>query len=251
MAKFVDIHAHILKQYYGEVLEDVITRAKDTIIIINSVDIATSIEAIKIAKTHENIYASIGVHPSEVEKTAQSDLKILEELVESEKVIAIGETGLDLYWRKDNLEKQLMFFNFHINLSRKTGKPLIIHSRSAEKEVYDNLKDKEANFIMHCYSGEEHLLRKFLKLGGYFSFGGVISFKKAHNARKLVDLVPLDRILTETDSPYLSPEPVRGKKNEPFNIRYIVDIISKIKGVESEKTKNIIYSNLLFKFDLK
>lgn len=247
--KYIDSHAHILSEYYDD-LEEVIEKSSDTLVIINGVNLDSNYEILKLVKNNVNLYGALGIHPSEVPNCDLKDLDNIETNLNNEKIIAVGETGLDLYWDKTHFDKQVEFFKKHIELSIKYNKPLIIHSRNAEEEIYEILKEyKNLKFIMHCYGGSLELAKKFIELGGLIGIGGVVTFKNAKDLQSIVKGIELDCLITETDSPYLAPEPNRGKKNEPGNIKYIVKKIAEIKGLSEEEVKHKIYNNFMRQFD--
>ncbi len=199
------------------------------------------------------IYISAGIHPCYINKTTNNDFKVLSEQAKDNQVIAIGETGLDYYHEKDNKDKQQQSFAKHINLSIEIKKPLIIHTRNAKKDTIDIMYSEGANNtkgVMHCFTESLDMARKALDLGFYISFSGVITFKNASRIREIAEFVPLDRILIETDSPYLTPEPFRGKTNFPNYVQYIAKEVANIKNISLEDTGRITSNNFYSLFNL-
>ncbi len=251
MSKYVDSHAHLINKYYND-LEDLINNIDDTIVIINGIDYESNAEILNIIDKKPNLYGALGIHPTDVDNHSFEELKEVFKKTKNKKVIAIGETGLDLYWDKNNLEKQKKFFKLHLDEARKRKKPVIIHSRGAEEEVYEILKDyKDVKSILHCFGGDLETAEKFIGLGALIGIGGVVTFKNAKELQKIVKSIDIENIITETDSPFLSPEPNRGKRNEPSNIKYIVRKIADLKGLNDIEVKEAIYKNFKRQFDLK
>lgn len=252
MNKFIDSHAHILREYYPRDKNEVIKNSENTIIIINGVDLESNKEILKTIIKNDNTYGALGIHPTEVNDYELSDLESVFESLDNDKIIAVGETGLDLYWNKDNFEKQKEFFVKHIEKAIEHNLPVIIHSRNAEEEVYEIIKGyKDLKSILHCYGGNLETAQKFVKLGSLIGIGGVVTFKKSYQLQEIVKKININNLITETDSPYLSPEPYRGKRNEPKNVEYIVEKIAEIKGEKPNKIKELIYNNFVREFDLK
>ena len=198
------------------------------------------------------VYGTYGIHPHESKKHQQinSDI-IIERVNKNKKIIGIGETGLDFYYNHSEKKDQINLFLEHINASRNVNLPLIIHSRSAEKETYEilkqNNKKKDLKILIHCFTGSKEFAFKLLDLGAYISASGVVTFKKSKELAETFKELPLDRILVETDSPYLSPEPLRGKSNEPSHIIHTVKFLSNLKNISFENFSNETSKNF---FDL-
>ena len=202
-------------------------------------------ESIEIANRYDNVFLEIGFHPSEANITTDKYLEELEELVKSNnKVVAIGEIGLDYHWDKDNKEKQKELFIKQINIAKELNLPIVIHSRDAFQDTYDILKISNHKGVIHCFSGNLENAKMYLKLGYYLGIGGVVTFKNT-NLKETIKAIGLDKILLETDSPYLAPTNLRGTKNEPKNILLIAEELSNILNislskVEEKTTKNIV-----------
>ena len=251
----IDTHAHLY------MFED---NGKD---IINSmaennlekiVTIGTTVEDsklnIEIANSNENIYATVGIYPEFAETTTDEDLKQIEELAKSEKVVAIGEIGLDYHSENYNKIAQIDLLVKQLKIADRLGLPFCIHCRDAGEDLYRVLSENKNlinhSGLMHCYSEGKELVQKFLSLGLYISFSGNITYKKTD--RSFLKDIPLDRILVETDSPYLSPEPFRGRKNEPKNVRYTIDKIALELGINPKTLDDITTKNAkTFYFKMK
>ncbi|MDP4708483.1 MAG: TatD family hydrolase [Rickettsiaceae bacterium] len=194
---------------------------------------------LNIAKKYTNVFASVGVHPSEVEEVTPAE--ILVQLSTDKKVIGLGETGLDYFYNKELVHQQLQRDSFHQHLiaAQENNLPVIIHTRDAEADTYnilaENKKYKEFPGLIHCFTASKEFASKVLDLGMYISISGIVTFKNAENIREALNYVPIERILVETDSPYLAPVPKRGKTNEPAYTRYVVEYLSELKGISVEK----------------
>lgn len=251
---FIDTHCHLSKEDYEDI-NIVIKNAKDNnveYLIICGCDKKSIKESIEIANQNKNIYLAIGYHPSEANTTTDEDLIELEKTIKSnKKVVAVGEIGLDYHWEKDNKEKQKELFKKQIELAKKLNLPIVIHSRDAFQDTYDILKEAKHKGVIHCFSGNLENAKMYLSLGFYLGIGGVITFKNT-NLKETIKEIPLDKILLETDSPYLAPTPHRGEQNEPKYIPLIAEEIGTNKGLSKDKigeetTKN---ANEIFHLDL-
>lgn len=245
---YFDTHVHLNSEQY-ENIDEVINNAlmnKVTKMIVIGYDVQSSLKAIEIAEKYNFIYASIGIHPSEIKHMGNNDLEIIENLLKNKKVVAVGEIGLDYYWDKDNKENQKKIFIEQIKLAEKYNLPIIIHSREAAQDTYEVLKENKKHYkkgIMHCYSYSLDLAKEFIKLDLMLAFGGTVTFLNSRQNKEVVKEIDIKNILTETDAPYLTPHPYRGTKNEPKYIPLIVKEIANIKNMKEEEIANIIYNN--------
>jgi len=248
----IDSHAHIQgKEYAGEV-EAVIARAREAgvgkiIAVGGAGDMSSNTEAIALAKTFPEIYATVGMHPHDAKDVGADELKKLKELAAAPKVVAVGETGLDYYYDHSPREVQRRVFAEFIHLARETGLPIVVHERDAAQDVADLLRAEGARKlrgVIHCFTGDYEAACAYLDLGFYISFTGIITFKNANLLREVVRRVPLDRMLVETDSPYLTPVPHRGKRNEPAYVQYVAETIAKIKCVSLEEVARVTTQNV-------
>jgi TatD DNase family protein len=247
----IDCHAHL---YYDELLKDidnVLKRADESgvvKIIIPAVDIKTSEKILLLAEKYNQIYAAVGFHPCNIKGFTISDLKFIESLLSHSKVVAIGEIGLDYYWDKTNLDFQKAFFSEQIEMAKTSGLPIIVHTRDSSKDAIEMISvsmNENLAGQFHCFSGDENDLDKILSLNNFYvSFCGNITFKK-FSGRNLIELTPVERMLAETDSPFLSPEPFRGKTNEPSRVVHTLKKIAEIKNCDYEILENSIYNNTI------
>ena len=245
----IDSHCHLDHEPLFSDLSNIIKRSKD-VGIEKLLTISTSFDSFskikEIVKQDEIIYGTIGIHPHESEKDIIKLDEIIKNFQENDKIIGIGETGLDFYYNNSDKEKQISSFIRHIEASIKTNAPLIIHSRNAEKETYDilnNYKDKNLKILMHCFTGSKKFSQKLLMLNAYFSASGIITFKNANELQDTFKSLPLDKILIETDSPFLAPVPNRGKKNEPSFIDFTATKLAEIKEISKSELIEITTSN--------
>lgn len=249
---FIDTHCHISKDDYEDV-EKVIKKAKENnvgMLLLCGCDKKGIKEAIEIAKSHDNIYLEIGYHPSETNTTTDEDLEDLKKLAQNPKVVAIGEIGLDYHWEKENKEEQKKLFRKQINIAKELKLPIVIHTRDAFQDTYDILKEENHYGDIHCFSGNKENAKMYISLGYYLGIGGVLTFKNTNLTETLKD-VPLERILLETDCPYLTPEPYRKEKNEPMYIPVIAKKISEVLDKDINEVEKTIYNNTITLFKLK
>jgi TatD DNase family protein len=244
-----DTHAHLNAHQYSEDLDSVIQKAKEegvSKILVVGFDKETIEKALEIAEGNEGFYAGIGWHPVDAIDFNDNYINWIEELTENKKVVAIGEMGLDYYWDKSPKEVQLEVFKKQINLAKRVKLPMIIHNREATKDVLDTLRTEKADEvggIMHCFNGSIETAKMCMDLGFYLSIGGPVTFKNAVNLQKVVEQIPMDKLLVETDCPYLTPHPYRGKRNEPSYIKHIVQKIADIKNISFDEVARITTSN--------
>ena len=205
------------------------------------IDLESSKIALEFASRYEGVYAAIGFHPHESKFLDEENLKELEKLAKKDKLVAIGETGLDYYWKHSNLACQMEAFKKQINLARKLNLPLIIHDREAHQDALKILAEeaKGLKILLHCFSGDLDMAKVCIERGYYLGIGGVVTFSNAIKLRTVVKEVSLEKLVLETDSPYLAPHPFRGKPNEPKYIPLIAEKIAEIKGISLEKVAKI------------
>lgn len=247
----IDTHSHT---YYSEDkdAENILKECEENNIkiILNGIDKSSNKEVIELSKKFSNVYAAIGYDHSVVDSIKEEDIKLLEKQIQEEKIIAIGEIGLDYYWIKDNKEKQKELFIKQLDLAEKYNLPVIVHSRDAVNDVYEILKNRKNKGSIHCYSGSIEMAKKFIDIGFYIGVDGPITFKNNKKQKELIREINLNHILVETDSPYLTPEPNRGKKNSPLNLKYIIKTISEELNKSVEDVENITCNNARMLFDL-
>ena len=246
-----ETHAHYDDDQFDEDREQLLEKVCQSGVgpIIN---VGASIESTKttleLARTHDFIYAAVGVHPSDIECLNEETFAWLREQTSWEKTVAVGEIGLDYYWDKEEAvqEKQRYWFARQLQLARETKLPVIIHSRDAAADTLQVMKEVHAEEIpgvIHCYSYTKEMAQEFIKMGYYIGVGGVVTFKNARRLVETVEAIPLDRILLETDCPYMAPEPHRGTRNDSSNLRYVVDKIAEIRGIAAEEVEAVTREN--------
>ena len=236
---FVDSHCHLNFPELQADLASVLDRMAQNRVS-HALCVSTCLEkyadVLALAQAHKHLYASVGVHPSERECEEPTPER-LAQLSESREVVAIGETGLDYHWNKGDNEWQRERFRTHIRAARMTGKPLIIHTREAADDTIGIMRDEnahQAGGVMHCFTETLETAQRAMDLGFYISFSGIVTFKNAAQVRHVAGKVPLDRMLIETDAPYLAPMPHRGKTNEPSFVRHVAEEIARIRGIAVE-----------------
>jgi TatD DNase family protein len=248
----IDSHAHIQsKEYAGEV-EAVIARAREAgvekiIAVGGAGDMSSNTAAIALAKTFPGIYATVGMHPHDAKDVGADELKTLKDLAAAPKVVAVGETGLDYFYDHSPREVQRRVFAEFIHLARETGLPIVVHERDAAHDVADLLRAEGAGKlrgVIHCFTGNYEAACAYLDLGFYISFTGIITFKNAEALRDVVRKVPLERIFVETDSPYLTPVPYRGRRNEPAYVRYVAETVARLKELSLEEVARVATQNV-------
>lgn len=236
----VDTHSHIDMQNFED-LDTVVSNAQKSgveKIIIPSVDRESFEKVIMIANKYDGVYCALGVHPTEAQGVNKKDFNDIIELASNKKVVAIGECGLDYYWDKTFIEKQKEIFIKQIEIAKTLKKALIVHDREAHGDTFDiltsNIKD-EIPVIMHCFSGDLEFALKCVEKGFYIALGGVVTFKNAKYVHELAKEIPLEYLLLETDAPYLTPVPFRGKRNEPAYVKFVAEKIAELRDVSFEE----------------
>jgi TatD DNase family protein len=251
----IDTHCHLNSDKFKDNVEEVINRALHNdvkIMIVVGYDHKTNARAIELAEQYSFIYATVGFHPTEAKDITDADFEILIPLLSHPKVVGIGECGMDLYWDKDHLEEQVHVFQRQIALSKEFDLPLIIHMRDASEATFNVLSDySDLKGIMHCYSGSEEMSKMFIKLGLHISLGGPVTFKNGHKPKEVAKVVPLEKLLVETDSPYLSPHPFRGKTNEPAKVKLVAEEIARLREMTYQEIAKITTENAIKLFNLK
>lgn len=239
----IDSHAHLNDPRFKDDREYLITHLRkngiDYVVNIGA-DLPTSEESVALAKKYAPIYAAVGVHPHDAKTYTPQVEERLIALSKEEKVVAIGEIGLDYYYDNSPRDVQVEVFQKQMDLAQKVDLPIVIHSRDAAKETFDLIKahlekDPRRKFLIHCYSGSVEMMREYVKMGCFIALGGVVTFKNSKVAKEVAAEVPLDKLLLETDAPYLTPHPHRGKRNEPLYLRYIAEEIAGLRGISPEE----------------
>jgi TatD DNase family protein len=252
----IDSHCHLDHEPMFSDLKNVIIRSKE-----NGLEKILSIcttndsfkKIIEIIKFDPIIYGTFGIHPHETDFDKTTRKEIIKNVNSHEKIIAIGESGLDFYYSHSSKDQQISSFKYHIEASIELNVPIIVHSRNAEKETFDILsiyKDSKPKILMHCFTGSTEFAHKLLALDSYFSASGIITFKNSVDLKNTFKLIPNNKLLIETDSPYLSPVPFRGKKNEPSFIKYTLEKLAEIKDSELKDIEKITNNNFNKLFNL-
>lgn len=245
----IDTHAHILSEFYDdidELIEEL--KSKDIIKVINCADsIETSKEVLNIYNKYEGyLLPAVGIHPENIDN---SNLETIENIIKEHKVFAIGEIGLDYHYNDENKDEQKEYFIKQLDLALKYDLPVIIHIREAMQECFDILKTRKNKGIIHCFSGSVEMAREYIKLGYKLGIGGVLTFKNS-KLYEVIEKIDLKDIVLETDSPFLSPEPFRGKKNKPCNVLYVAKRIAEIKNISLEEVINTTTATAKQIFDI-
>lgn len=246
---FFDSHAHLDDDKYSDDREEIISllESQGTSLVMNvASDMVTSHQSIELAEKYPFIYASVGVHPCSTGEMTEADIEILKELSKHEKVKAIGEIGLDYYWDNPDREIQKKWFRSQMQLAMELDMPFIIHDRDAHEDCINILKEfniKKTGGVMHCFSGSAEMARQIISMGMMIALGGAITFKNAAKTVKVAQEIPLEHIIIETDSPYITPEPFRGKRNTPGYVKFVAQKIAEIKGIDVDAVAKITMSN--------
>jgi len=250
---FIDSHAHLDSL---EDLTEVLKRAREAqiekIVGISS-SLNSSLTIAEIARRDEMIYAAVGVHPHNADTINNDVIAEMENLINEPKVVALGETGLDYHYMNSDKETQINSLKEHIGLGKKHGLPIVIHVREADEDLIAILREEDVSpqtGVIHCFTGDYETAKQYLDLGFYISFSGIVTFKKSDKIREAAKNIPVDRMLIETDSPYLAPVPYRGKKNEPAYVRHVAETIAEVRGVPLEEIAETTCANTEKLFNL-
>jgi len=252
-----DTHVHLNVKQFQEDREETMQRAFDAGVKYMTVvgfDRETIPLAIQIAEENETIYATVGWHPVDAVDMTDEDLQWIEELLDHPKVVALGETGLDYHWDKSPVDIQKDVFRKQIRLAKKKNMPIIIHNREATEDILDLLEEenaKEVGGIMHCYNDAAKYVERCLNMNFYISFGGTVTFKNAPLPKEAAAEVPLDKLLVETDAPFLAPHPNRGKRNEPAYVKFVAEKLAEIKECPLEEIEKVTTQNAFQVFRLE
>lgn len=248
---FTDSHCHIFNEYYTDIAE-ILKKAEESKVdkfIVAATDIKSSVEVLNLAKEYKNIYICLGIHPDSIDNSLDEFEKILVENIDNEKLVAIGEIGLDYYYGKDTRDMQIKYFEYQLSLAEKYDLPVVVHSRDATKDTIDCLKKYRVIGVIHCFTGSLDTAKIYMKMGFYIGVNGVMTFKKA-KIDEVIKEIPLEKLVLETDSPYLTPEPYRKYKNQPAYIYTIAQYLANLKGVSLEEISRITEKNIKDIFDI-
>ena len=241
MNNIFDSHAHYTDKAFNDDRKELLDSLKESGIcgVINcGVDLESSEKSVALSERYDYIYCACGVHPEEVDGLPENYIDILRNMAKNEKCVAIGEIGLDYYWRQDNKELQKKVFEEQILLAKEMDLPIIVHDREAHEDTLAILKKHKPKGVLHCFSGSVETAKEILKLGMYIGLGGAVTFKNAKKPVEVAEMLPLDRLLLETDCPYMAPVPMRGKRNYSAYIEYVAEKIGEIKGIDPQTVTN-------------
>ena len=242
---FTDTHCHIYSTYYEDidsVIEDSVKKGV-TKYINNGCDTLSNKEVVELIHKYENMYGAIGIHPEYVSEYTNDDITYIKEKLKDDKIVAIGEIGLDYFYTKENKEEQIKLFETQLKLAQEYNLPVIVHSREATKDTIDILKKYKVKGVIHSFSGSIETANEYIKMGFLLGVNGVITFKNAH-IKDVYEKIDLSNIVLETDSPYLTPEPFRGKQNNPSHIVEIAKFICDLKGISMDELSKITNDNI-------
>ena len=246
----VDTHCHLFKDYYDDIDEILQNALKHGVgaVIVNGTNRHDNKEVLELVSKYDMVYGALGIQPEEIADDYEETLKFIEKHIMDDKIVAVGEIGLDYHYECDK-ELQKRVFRKQLDIAQKYNKPVIIHSRDCIQDTYNILKEYHVKGIMHCYSGSVEMAREFNKLGFYLGIGGISTFKNASRIVDVIKNISMEYIVLETDSPYLSPEPYRGKRNEPANVSIVFKKICELKGLDEEDVESAIDANICSLFD--
>ncbi len=250
----IDTHSHINFEEYKENFDTLLAEIQAnevTKVIIPGVDPSTFEEIADLCKKYEMLYGAVGIHPSEWQTYNDISEKQIYDYAKEKKIVAIGEIGLDYHYGADTKEEQKSIFIKQLEIAKNTNLPVIIHDREAHEDTFNILQDFDLkNVIFHCFSGNTDFAKKCLDKGYYIAIGGVVTFKNAKDLKESTKIIPLDRLLLETDAPYLAPVPYRGKINSPVYLKYIAQEIANLKNIDIEevKTQTTLNAQRIFNF---
>ncbi len=251
IGSIIDTHAHFndpkFDEYRDELLSALPSLGVEKIINCGCSD-ETSLDCIALSKKYPHVYAAVGYHPCSVQ--GEIDIEAIEKMLSHQKVVAVGEIGLDYYWDKTYIKEQKAAFRLQLELAKKHNMPVIIHDRDAHADTMEIIREYKPSGVFHCFSGSVETARELVKMGMYIGIGGVLTFKNSRKLKEVAADIPLERILLETDAPYLSPEPIRGKTNNSSLIIYVAEALAEIKGISVEQVLSETSRNAktLFKF---
>ena len=250
-----DSHAHIDDERFDADRDEVVARAlaAGVSLIVNiGADMASSARSVALAEKYPGIYAAVGMHPHDSQDMKENDYRQLEQWANHPKVVAIGEIGLDYHYDLSPRPVQKEVFLRQLDLARKTGKPFIIHEREAHADMLDIIRNaaRGLNGVFHCFSGSVETAREYLKMGFYISVAGPVTFPKSVKTKEVAKAVPLDRLLVETDSPYLTPQPFRGKRNEPAYVRLVAEEIANLRDISLAELAETTTANVRRLFNI-
>ena len=246
----VDTHCHLFISDYPDI-DEVIKKMGDNIMIVSGVDDDSNREVLELCSRYDNVYGTLGIHPEEASNSYNLDF--VRNHINDSKIVAVGEIGLDYYYTKENKDKQIDLFCKQIEIALEFNKPIVVHSRDAISDTYNIIKKYNIGnkTDIHCFSGSLEMAKEFVKLGCKLGIGGVLTFKNAERLKDVVRSIDISNLLLETDSPYMTPVPFRGKRNEPYNIFYVAQEIADLKGMLIDEVLEITKKNSFNLFDFR
>ena len=244
----IDTHCHLEKREYEDL--DIIINNMNGYMIASGYNDETNLEVLELIDKYENVFGVIGIHPEEIDTIEDNSFKIIEDNINNPKIVGIGEIGLDYHYRSDNKDVQKEIFLKQIKIAEKYNKPIVVHSRDAAADTFEILKSVKVKCDLHCYSYSFEMAKEYTKLGFKLGIGGVLTFKNSKNLKDIVSKLDLDCFLLETDSPYLTPEPFRGQKNNPKYVELVANKIADIKELSYDEVINKLNKNAIEQFDL-
>ena len=245
----IDTHTHIDMDNYKDRFDEVLATAKDygvEKVVIPGVAPSDFKRIAELCNKYENVYGAVGVHPEDLDSYNEEAENLIREYLKQKKIVAVGEIGLDYYWDKSQIERQKEIFEKQILIAKEAGKPVLVHDREAHLDSFEILKKTKANdvgVVMHCFSGSPEFAMECVREGFYIALGGVVTFKNAKKVKEVAKIVPLDRLLLETDAPYMTPVPYRGKENQPAYVKFVAQEIANLRGISFEDVAQITTEN--------
>lgn len=245
----IDTHTHIDMENFADRFDEVMQTAKDygvEKVVIPGVEPSGFDRIIKLCEEYPDVYGAVGVHPEELNSYNEEAENKIKELLKHKKIIAVGEIGLDYYWDKSQIEKQKEIFERQILIAKQAQKPILVHDREAHLDSFEILKKSNAaeiGVVMHCFSGSPEFAQQCINEGFYIAIGGVVTFKNAKKVKEVAKTVPLDKLLLETDAPYMTPVPFRGKENQPAYVKFVAEEIAQLRGVSFEEIAEATTAN--------
>lgn len=248
---FIDTHCHISKEYFDDIpnLIDNIVKSGVNKVIVNGCDMKSNLEVLELVEKYDIVYGALGFHPTELDDFSDEQLIWLEKNINNKKIVAIGEIGLDYHYDNTDKVKQKEVFEKQLQIASKYHKPVIVHSRDAINDTYNIISKYNVIGSLHCFSSSKEMAERFIKLGFYIGIGGVCTYKNAKEIKEVIKAIDLEYIILETDTPYLSPEPVRKEKNTPCNIPIIASYIASLKDVDLSIVSKVTSANAGRLFD--
>ena len=248
---FIDTHCHISKEYFDDIPNLIAKIVKSGVnkVIVNGCDMKSNLEVLKLVEKYDIVYGALGFHPTELDDFSDEQLIWLEKNINNKKIVAIGEIGLDYHYDNTDKVKQKEVFEKQLQIASKYHKPVIVHSRDAINDTYNIISKYNVIGSLHCFSSSKEMAERFIKLGFYIGIGGVCTYKNAKEIKEVIKAIDLEYIILETDTPYLSPEPVRKEKNTPCNIPIIASYIASLKDVDLSIVSRVTSANASRLFD--